>query len=82
MMKINKFEKKAAELEAWSDVLEHAIKQLQYCMIIKTDENGDEVIDEDGNTVRIPPSEDACRFDYLRYTGWKQVVETLETMKI
>ena len=80
--KMNKFGKKAAELEAWSELLEHASEQLKYFMELKTDENGDVVTDKDGNEMRVPPNEENDRYGYARYIGWKEVVNTLETMKI
>lgn len=82
MAKMNKFAKKAAEMEAWADLLDYAKKQLEYTMEIKTDENGDEVLDKDGFVVRIAPTEDENRYDYSRYIGWYEVVKSLEALKL
>ena len=81
MAKMNKFAKKAAELEAWSDLLDVAIRNLQSSMDVKEDENGNYVTDKDGNEVRIPPKEDDT-YSYSRYIGWSEVVKALENMKL
>lgn len=80
--KVNKFGKKAAELDAWSDVLEYVEQQLGYQMNVKTDDDGNEVTDKDGNAIRIPPDENDDRYGYLRYLGWCEVLKTIEAMKI
>lgn len=80
MKKMNKFSKKAAEFEAWGELLEYATQQRNYTMETKTDEEGNPVTDKDGNEIMIPPVED--RYSYSRYVGWCEVVKALETMKI
>ena len=81
MEKMNKFTKKAAEMEAWGALLDFATNQVERCLESKRDENGNEVLDEDGNPIMVPPTEDRC-YDYPRYIGWSEVVKTLENMKI
>ena len=49
MKKLNKFTKKAAELEAWASVLEFATEQRDWNMKAKTDENGEYFLDENGD---------------------------------
>lgn len=80
MAKMNKFAKKAAELEAWADLLECAIRNMESLMDNKIDENGDTVYDENDNPVRIPPKEGD--YYYTKYIGWSEVVKSLESMKL
>ena len=77
---MNKFAKKAAELEAWADVLEYAERQKENNMAYKEDENGEHIEDANGNYITIPPKEDDYR--YTRYIGWCEVIKALESMKI
>ena len=80
MSKMNKFRKKAAELEAWGRLLEFARSQVEYTYECKLDENGEQVLDKNGDAVQVPPNEDSYR--YTDYIGWSEVVKALETMKI
>lgn len=80
MAKLNKFAKKAAELDAWADVLQYAEHQKENNMAYKEGENGKCITDANGNYITIPPEEDDYR--YTRYIGWCEVVKALENMKI
>jgi len=80
MCKMNKFAKKAAEMDAWAGLLDFAKDQLRYVMDVKYDDNGEPVLDEDGNNEMKPPTEDS--YKYARYVGWCEVIKTLENMKL
>ena len=80
MAKMNKFAKKAAEMEAWASLLDYALNQRRYNMEYEVDDNGDNVLDEDGREKKIPPKEDS--YDYPRYVGWCEVIKALESMKL
>ena len=80
MAKMNKFAKKAAEMEAWSTLLEKAYEMRDWHMETKEDEDGNDVLDADGNRVRVAPSEGS--YNYASYVGWCEVIKTLEAMKL
>ena len=78
--KLNKFTKKAEELKAWGRLLEDAESYRRRCMENKTDDNGDVVCDEDGDWVKIAPSEDS--YEYPEYCAWCDVIKALESLKV
>ena len=80
MSKMNKFAKKAAESEAWGRLLEFAKNQVEYQYECKLDENGEQILDKNGEAVKVPPNEDSYR--YSEYVGWSEVVKALENMKV
>lgn len=80
MRKMNKFAKKAAEMEAWGSLLDKAYEMRDWTMGTKEDDDGNPILDADGNRVRIAPSEDS--YDYPRYIGWCEVIKTMEGMKL
>lgn len=80
MAKLNKFSKKAAEMEAWASLLDKAYEMRKWNMDTKEDADGNDVLDADGERVRVAPSEDS--YNYASYIGWCEVIKTLEGMKL
>lgn len=80
MAKLNKFAKKAAEMEAWGSLLDKAYEMRNWNMETKEDEDGNAILDADGNRVRVAPSEDS--YHYATYIGWCEVIKALESMKL
>ena len=77
---MNKFAKKAAEMEAWGKLLETAYEQRNWYMETKEDDDGNPILDSDGNPKHFEPEEGS--YDYTRYIGWCEVVKALENMKL
>ena len=80
MAKLNKFSKKAAEMEAWGCLLEKAYDMRNWHMEAKEGDDGNPILDADGNRIRVAPSEDS--YNYASYIGWCEVVKALEGMKL
>ena len=80
MAKLNKFSKKAAEMEAWASLLERAYENRRWNMETKEDDDGNTILDDDGEAKRFAPDEDS--YHYASYVGWCEVIKTLESMKL
>ena len=81
MKKMNKFTKKAQEMEAWGCLLAYAIEQREWNMETQTDpDTGEFLKDENDDYIRTAPAEDS--YSYNKYVAWGEVIKTLESMKI
>ena len=66
------------DLENIKQVIEWTRSQLKWFMPVCTDENGERIIDENGEYVRKAPSPDD--YDYESYCSWKRIIDKLENI--
>ena len=69
---LNKFEKKAAELNAWAEILSYANDQKKYCMNLRNNDDGSEKWEEP----------EPGSYNYKHFVGWCEVIKSIESMKI
>lgn len=80
MSKINKFQIKAATIEAIGGAYHWLESQRDYCCDYKTDDEGNNVYDESGEVVKIPPAEGS--YNYANYIGYVEALKILDGLKL
>lgn len=77
---MNKFERKAATLEALGYAYKEIENSLRYYYKEKRDKDGEIVTDENGEVIEIPPEEGD--YNYSSYIGRIEALKILDGLKI